>query len=120
MTAWLLTWLWQGAALAGGVAVALRCGPRLNAATKHLIWCGLLVAITWLGWASSPFVALTALQGCATNALPASGGTGLQPCREHAGAEPLLYVPSAPDLLLTIFIGIWAAMALVNLLRLLP
>ena len=120
MTAWLLTWLWQGAALAGGVAFALRCVRRLNAATKHLIWCGLLVAITWLGCASSPFVALVALKGCASDALQASGGRGLQPCRELAGAEPLLYIPSAPDHLLTIFTGIWAAIALVNLLRLLP
>ena len=36
MTAWLLTWLWQGSALAAGVAVALRCAPRRNAATRHL------------------------------------------------------------------------------------
>jgi len=28
MIAWLLTWFWQGSALAAGVAVALRCAPR--------------------------------------------------------------------------------------------
>ena len=71
MTAWLLTWFWQGSALAGGVAVALQCVPRVNASTRHLIWCGALAAVAWLGWASSPFVAETALKGCAT------GGTGL-------------------------------------------
>ena len=52
MTAWLLTWLWQGSALAAGVAVALRCAPRRNAATRHLIWCVALAALAWLGWAS--------------------------------------------------------------------
>lgn len=96
MTAWLLTWLWQGVALAAGLTVALRCVPRLNAATKHLIWCGALMALIWLGWASSPNrpVALRA-------------------------ADPI-YIPSAPDLLITGFIAIWTAIALVNLMRLLP
>ena len=124
MTAWLLTWLWQGAALAGGLWVALACARRLNAATRHLIWCGALAAVAWLGWASSPHVAMTALKGCATDTggtgLIATGGTGLQPCLHPAGTEPLLYIPSAPDFLLTIFVGIWAAIALVSLLRLLP
>jgi beta-lactamase regulating signal transducer with metallopeptidase domain len=98
MTAWLLTWLWQGVGLAGGVAVALRCVSRLNAATKHLIWCGGLVAITWLGWASSP-------------------NRGLAPVPVQP-VDPI-YIPSAPNLVITVFIGIWAAIALVNLVRLL-
>ena len=59
MTAWLLTWLWQGLALTAVVAAALRCTPRLNAATKHLIWGAALVALCWLGWASSPYGGLT-------------------------------------------------------------
>jgi beta-lactamase regulating signal transducer with metallopeptidase domain len=99
MTAWLLTWLWQGVALAAGVAVALRCVPRLNAATKHLIWCGALMALAWLGWASSP-------------------NRGLTPVAVRA-ADPI-YIPSAPDLLITGLIAIWTAIALVNLVRLLP
>jgi beta-lactamase regulating signal transducer with metallopeptidase domain len=98
MTAWLLTWLWQGLALTAVVAVALRCAPRLNAATKHLIWCGALVALSWLGWSSSPETAVTA----------------------PVDLEPILYVPSAPDVFITIFVGIWMSIALVNLLRLLP
>ena len=119
MTAWLLTWLWQGSALAVSVTVALRCVPRLNASTRHLIWCGALAAVAWLGWASSPYLAETALKGCATSAGQiSSSGTGLQPC--PSGAEPLLYVPSTPDLVITLFVGIWAAIALVGLLRLLP
>jgi beta-lactamase regulating signal transducer with metallopeptidase domain len=99
MTAWLLTWLWQGVALAAGVAAALRYVPGLNAATKHLICGGLLVAIAWLGWDSSPYRGLTAVQV------------------EGSGA---IYIPSAPNLFITVFIGIWAAVALVNLVRLLP
>ena len=100
MTAWLVTWLWQGCALAGGVAVALRCASRLNAATQHLVWWGALAVLTWLGWAGSPEPAMTTLQG--------------------AAAEPVLYVPSAPDVLISALVGIWAAIALVALLRLVP
>ena len=59
MTAWLLTWLWQGSALAAGVAMALACAPRVNAATRHLIWWGSLAALACLGWASSPYRGLT-------------------------------------------------------------
>jgi beta-lactamase regulating signal transducer with metallopeptidase domain len=99
MTAWLLTWLWQGLALTAVVTAALRCMPRLNAATKHLIWCGALAALSWLGWASAPYGGLTPV-----------------PVR---GSDPI-YVPSAPDIFITIFVGIWTSIALVNLLRLLP
>jgi beta-lactamase regulating signal transducer with metallopeptidase domain len=99
MTAWLLTWFWQGSTLAGGVAVALGCVPRMNASTRHLIWCGALAAVAWLGWASSPY-------------------WGLPPVAVR-GSDPI-YVPTAPDFLITIGLGIWAAIALVNLLRLLP
>jgi beta-lactamase regulating signal transducer with metallopeptidase domain len=120
MTAWMLTWLWQGSAVAAAVAIALHRAPRLNAATRHVIWCGALAAVAWLGWTGSPHVA-TALNGCAADVDGAvrlvTGGTGLQPC---LGAEPVLYVPSAPDLLVSIFIGIWAAVALVKLVRVLP
>lgn len=125
MTAWLLTWFWQGVVLALGVAVVLKGARRLNAATKHLIWCGALAALGWLGWSALPGVSVTALKGCATavvgtgaTGLVAAGGTGLQPCL--AAAEPVLYVPSAPDTILSILLGIWAAVALVNLVRLLP
>ena len=36
-----------------------------------------------------------------------------------SGADPI-YIPSAPDVLVNIFVGIWAAIALVSLLRVLP
>ena len=98
MTAWLLTWFWQGSALAAGVAVALRCAPRRNAATRYLIWCAALTAVAWLGWAGLPYRA--------------------PPAVLSSGAAPI-YIPSAPDFLINIFVGIWAAIALVSLLRVL-
>jgi len=99
MTAWLLTWLWQGSAIAAGVAIGLRYAPRRNAATRHLIWYVALAAVAWLGWASSPHQTLVPL------VLP--------------DADPI-YVPSVPDVLVTAFVGVWAAIALVYMLRVLP
>jgi beta-lactamase regulating signal transducer with metallopeptidase domain len=109
MTAWLFTWLWQGSVLGAAVALTLRCAPRLNAATRHVIWCGSLVALGWLGWASAFDGAATAINVC---------GAHLQPCL--AETEPLLYVPTAPDFLMTIVLAAWMAVALVKLLRVLP
>jgi beta-lactamase regulating signal transducer with metallopeptidase domain len=103
MTAWLLTWLLQGGVLAAGVAVALRGGPRLNAATKHLIWWVALAALAWLAWASSPYRAPY---------------WDLTPV-EVRGSDPI-YVPSAPDFLISTSVGIWLAITLVSLLRVLP
>jgi beta-lactamase regulating signal transducer with metallopeptidase domain len=101
MTAWLLTWLWQGSALAAVVAMVLRCAPQRNAATRHVVWCAALAAVAWLGWASSPD----------RRVFPV----------EAPVADPIyIYIPSAPDLLITVFIGMWAAITLVSLLRVLP
>ena len=99
MTAWLLTWLWQGSAIALGVAIASRYAPRRNAATRHLIWSAALLAVAYLGWRSTPQFST--------------------PATAAAAAGPI-YVPSAPDFLLSVFVGIWTAVALVGLLRLLP
>ncbi len=98
MTAWLMTWLWQGSALAAGVAVALRCTPGLNAATRHLVWCGALIGLAWLGWGSSPAPIAAA----------------------PAHVEPVFYVPTAPDVLISTIVGIWMSVALIGLVRLLP
>ena len=98
MTAWLMTWLWQGSALAAGVAVALRCTPGLNAATRHLIWCGALIGLAWLGWGSSPAPIAAAA----------------------AHVEPVFYVPTAPPVLISTIVGIWMSVALIGLVRLLP
>ncbi len=98
MTAWLVTWLWQGSALTAGVALALRCTPGLNAATRHLVWCGALIGLAWLGWGSSPAPIAAAA----------------------AHVEPVFYVPTAPDVVISTIVGIWMSVALIGLVRLLP
>ena len=58
MTGWLITWLWQGVVLTVSVAILLKA-KRFNAATRHLVWWAALVALTWLGYESSPYGGLT-------------------------------------------------------------
>ena len=101
MTAWLLAWMWQGLALALGVTVAVRYVRGLNASTRHLIWFGALIALGWLGWAGSPHAGSAAPQLSIGDTAP-------------------IYIPSAPDILISGVIGIWAACTLIALLRLLP
>jgi BlaR1 peptidase M56 len=43
-----LAWLWQGIALAGAIALILRCARRLNAATRHVVWWATLSAVILL------------------------------------------------------------------------
>ena len=91
MTAWLLTWVVQGVALVAAVAIMLRLLPRLNAATRYAIWFGALIAIAWPWWMSA------------------------SPVDDQA-----VYVPSAPDRALSTFVGVWVAIALINLIRIVP
>lgn len=109
MTAWLLTWLWQGTALAALMAILLVCAPRLNATTKHVIWSGVLLALAWLGLAASPHLYP------AFTAVPVQRPDFIGPRL----AAPM-YVPSAPDFVVTVAIGMWTAVSLVNLVRLIP
>jgi beta-lactamase regulating signal transducer with metallopeptidase domain len=98
MTAWLLTWLWQGSVLTGAVALAMRWMPRRSAATTYAIWYVTLAALVWFGWPASPDQHL---------------GTAM------AAADPI-YIPSAPKSVITGLVGAWTAIALVGLLRILP
>ena len=100
MTAWLLTWFLQGGVIAAGAAAVLRCAPRLNAATRHLIWSAALMAVAWLGWTSSPF---------------SQAATIISPAQ---AAEPI-YIPSAPGAFVSTVMGVWAAIAFMHLLRVL-
>jgi beta-lactamase regulating signal transducer with metallopeptidase domain len=97
MTAWYLSWLWQGTALTLLMLGAGRIAPRLNAATRYWIWWGALAGVVWLG------VRNVFARGV------------VAPSR----AEPLVVVPSAPDVWVAIALGIWAGVALVRLVRLL-
>jgi beta-lactamase regulating signal transducer with metallopeptidase domain len=45
---------------------------------------------------------------------------GSDPDGTTFAADAILYIPTAPDVLIAIFIGIWAAIALITLLRLVP
>ena len=42
----IVTWLWQGLAIAWITAAAVRAMPRLNAATRHAVW-WLALAAVW-------------------------------------------------------------------------
>lgn len=41
----IVTWLWQGLAIACITVLALKATPRLNAATRHVIWWLALAAV---------------------------------------------------------------------------
>ena len=41
----IVTWLWQGVAIAWITAAAVRAMPRLNAATRHAVWWLALAAV---------------------------------------------------------------------------
>ena len=41
----IVTWLWQGLAIAWITAAAVRAMPRLNAATRHAVWWLALAAV---------------------------------------------------------------------------
>jgi beta-lactamase regulating signal transducer with metallopeptidase domain len=106
MTTWLLTWLWQGLALTVGISIVFRSLPRLDAATRYLIWWGALVALVWLGWASSP-----QMQPPMTTAGPSEG---------IAGLNGVFQVAPLPPWLLTTVISVWVTIALIRLLRVIP
>ena len=99
-----VTWLWQGLALAALTAVVLRALPRVNAATHHLtLW-----------------TALTAILG-----IPLMLAAGS--LRDHVGVLPLppagngfdaaLVLPAAPRWVAVLCASTWTAVALVSLVR---
>ena len=103
MTAWWLTWLWQGIALTFAVSAALRLLPRLNAASRYCIWWCTLGAVGAIGAAGAMGT------GGAAGAAVATGATGAH----------LFEIPAAPNALIAIFVGVWIAMALLSLVRIL-
>lgn len=101
MTAWYVSWLWQGVALALMTAGAVRMAPGMNAATRYWIWWGALGGVVWLG-----------IHGWWTPELAPAAA-------EIAGAGPMIVVPAAPDDWMAIAVGVWAGVALVQLVRVL-
>jgi hypothetical protein len=55
----IVTWLWQGLAIAWITAASVRAMPRLNAATRHAVW---WLALAGLGLSPSVFLCRCSLQ----------------------------------------------------------
>ena len=109
MTVWLLTWFWQGLTVTLAIGILLKA-KRINASTRYLVWWGALLAVLWLGYASSPYLA---------DPIPVPV-PGSDPNGTEFAQEPYLLVTEASPLLVSMFLGVWAAIALVKLIRLLP
>jgi beta-lactamase regulating signal transducer with metallopeptidase domain len=107
MTAWLLAWLWESLVLTLAVALFLNLA-RSNAATRHFAWGVALAAVVWLGFVSSPYGG------------PTPGGLGSDANGMGFAPEPLLYIGAASPLFLSTIFGVWVAVALVKLARMLP
>jgi beta-lactamase regulating signal transducer with metallopeptidase domain len=101
MTAWLLSWLWQGMAVVVAVSAGFRLVPRINAATRYLIWWGALIALAWLGLSSSPH---------ATSFIPAVASSATT-------RVPLFQIHGLPSGLLLSFLALWIGVAFVKLCR---
>ncbi len=100
----IVSWLWQGVAVAWITVAAVWAMPRLNAATRHAIW--------WL--ALGAVLAIPAAQALATIA------PGTQPAPDLAGsldAAGALMLPALPDGVVTVAATLWAMTAATGLLR---
>jgi beta-lactamase regulating signal transducer with metallopeptidase domain len=107
MTAWLLTWFWQGVALAVSLSLALHLLPRVNAATRYVLWWGAFAALIFLGWQSLPsFVAAPFTSAAAAGASSRSLVT--------------IQVQPLPSAVLSLIGMLWVSVALFRLLRIFP
>jgi beta-lactamase regulating signal transducer with metallopeptidase domain len=102
----IVSWLWQGVAVAWITAAAVRAMPRLNATTRHAIW--------WL--ALGAVLAIPAAQGLATIA------PGTPPAPDLAGsldadAAGALMLPALPDGVVAVAAALWAIAAVMGLLQ---
>jgi beta-lactamase regulating signal transducer with metallopeptidase domain len=100
----IVSWLWQGVAVAWMTAAAVRAMPRLNAATRHAIW--------WL--ALGAVLAMPATQAIAIIA------PGTQPAPDFGGAldaAGALTLPALPDRVAAVAAALWAMTAATGLLR---
>ena len=100
----IVTWLWQGLAIAWITAAAVRAMPRLNAATRHAIW--------WLALAA--VLAIPVAHGLAAIAT----GTPSAPDLTSLDTAGALMLPPIPDGVVACAVAIWAMTAAVGALRL--
>jgi beta-lactamase regulating signal transducer with metallopeptidase domain len=108
MTAWLLTWLWQGLLVTAVAALTLRFWNRLNAAMRHGVWLAVLILVGWLGWMALPEPSSTEQRACTADVS----------CLD-AAVEPIIPVQPLPELFFAGFLGLWASAALAQLIRVL-
>ena len=102
----MVTWLWQGLAIAWITAAAVWTMPRLNAATRHAVW--------WLALAAVLAIPVAhALAALTTSAPPAPD---LTPPR-GAGIGGALILPAIPAGVVACAAALWAMTAAAGLLR---
>ena len=100
----IVTWLWQGLAIAWITAAAVRAVPRLNAATRHAVW--------WLSLAA--VLAIPVAHGLATISTGMPSTPDLTGALDAAG---MLMLPAIPDGVVACAVAIWAMTAAVGVLR---
>lgn len=108
----LVTWLWQGLALALVVLAALRCLPRLSAATRHHVWWVALLAVLAL-----PFVQARGQTEQPGPALPPELMVAVDPAVAR-GAAALVALPAPSSLAVAIGAGVWLGSVVLALRRL--
>jgi len=108
MTAWLLTWLWQGVALVGALWLVLRFLPRVNAATRYLLWWGAFAALIALGYGTLP--------------AGRASGADVPGLMQGVSTEPWLAVrvQPLPAWALSLILMAWGCVACFRLLRIFP
>ena len=100
----LVTWLWQGLAIASVTALALKATPRLNAATRHVIWWLALAAVLAI-----PVVHFTA---------PQADTPSMSEVMKSASVPAVVLVlPALPGAVTTGLIAFWAFTLVFGLIR---
>jgi beta-lactamase regulating signal transducer with metallopeptidase domain len=99
----IVTWLWQGLAIAWITAAAVRAMPRLNAATRHAVWWFAITAV----------LVIPVAHGLA--AIPP--GTPSAPDLRPLDATGVLVLPAIPDGVVACGAALWAMTAALGVLR---
>jgi beta-lactamase regulating signal transducer with metallopeptidase domain len=104
----IVTWLWQGLAIAWITAAAVRAMPRLNAATRHAVW--------WLALAAVLAVPVAHRLAAITTGTPSAPGL-TPPDMDVVDAAGALILPAIPDGVVACAAAIWVTAAAVGVLR---
>ena len=103
----IVTWLWQGLAIAWITAAAVRSMPRLNAATRDAIW--------WL--ALGAVLAIPIAHGLAAITGTPSAPDLTPPEMDVVDAAGTLMLPTIPDGVMACVAALWAITTIVGVLR---